>query len=117
MEEFERVSAVSERPEKRPKMADNDGDDDFIEVLEHEGSDEERGARTAAPVLNESVNLISYTCVQCQSKFNSIQDLRDHTWTEHEKRLLELKKHTKAVHIGAPEKSGDADGDEVSKLD
>ena len=71
----------------------------------------EKGARIA-PELKESVNVISYTCVQCQSKFNNIQNLRAHVWTEHEKHLLEVKKHTQSIRPGIPEES--AKGDEVS---
>ena len=77
--------------------------------------------RTAAD-LSESVNLISYLCVQCRSKFNSIQNLGDHVWTEHKKHLCgeclfigasrsELKKHNNVFHPCTTKKS-DEDAEE-----
>ena len=75
----------------------------------------EKGA-TIAPELKESVNVISYTCVQCQSKFNNIQNLRAHVWTEHEKHLLEVKKHTQSIRPGIPEESAKADEVRLEKM-
>ena len=46
----------------------------------------QKGSRSAGD-LKESVSLVSYSCVQCRSKFKSIEDLNDHVETEHEKIL------------------------------
>ena len=93
-------------------MSDKDDDedsDDFIEIIEPESS-ADKGARTESEP-KEAVNVISYTCAQCQSKFNSIQNLKDHVCSEHEKQLLEV---NKSKPVSTDDNDKDVAPDEVS---